>query len=77
MKHYPQDLEKEVSRSIGRAEFFLVWVVLAFAAFGLIVTLAPISTSAREVLATGVLGRAFICAGISFMPTLLIAHKFC
>ena len=77
MTHYPQDMEKEITRSIGRAEFFLVWVVLAFAVFGLIVTLAPISTSARDVLATGVFGRAFICAGISFAPTLLVAHKFC
>jgi len=67
------DHDQKVDQRIAVAQFFALWIVLAFAVFGLIVTLAPISEDARAVLANGWFGRALICAGVSFTPTLLIA----
>lgn len=76
MKHYPANRDQKLDQLFARATFIAVWVVLAFSVFGLIVTLAPIWRSAREVLAAGIFGRAFICAALAFTPTIFIAPKF-
>ena len=76
MKHYPYTRNQKVDKQIAAAQFIAVWIVLAFAAFGLLVTLAPNSESARAGLANGWFGRAFICAALSFGPALFIAHFY-
>lgn len=76
MKHYPYNRNKKVDQQVAAAQMIAVWIVLAFAAFGLLVTLAPISESAREILANGWFGRAFICTAVSFAPALFIAHFY-
>ena len=76
MKHYPGNRDQKVDQLFARATFIAVWVVLAFAAFGLTVTLAPIFDVARHVLASGLFGRVLFCAGVTITPTIFIAPKF-
>ena len=76
MKHYPRDRDQKADQQFAAAQFIAVWTVLALAAFGLIVTLAPISETARAVLTNGWFGRAFIWAGVSLAPAILVAYAY-